>query len=179
VELLQVGLTGGPVRADIANGLLAAPDSGVIGVDVAARSLDGRSWTVVQLLLDDDHPGFDRELLDGPLVAEVRAPDGSVHVREPFDHDEFRRQLRYERDSGESLTRGVLVTTNGQLPPPWIRLAFLPADIATTADTTLVVVRTTVAALRAGADDAYQRGEITDDEHRAMLVTIEQRHPEA
>ena len=37
--------------------------------------------------------------------------------------------------------------------------------------------RTTVAELVAGIEAAFARGEVTDDERRAVLVAIEQRHP--
>ncbi|WP_421118337.1 hypothetical protein ACE2AJ_13115 [Aquihabitans daechungensis] len=37
--------------------------------------------------------------------------------------------------------------------------------------------RTTVAELVAGVEAAYAKGEITDDDRRALLITIEQRHP--
>jgi hypothetical protein len=175
VELARITLTGGPVRAEVAHGAVLGP--GLLGVDVAERAIDGRSWTVVQLLLDDDDPAFDRALLDCPMVATVLGGDGAVLVREPLDHDRFRRQLRYERDRGESFTRGMLVTTGGQLPPPWIRLAFLPLDLAATAAAVLTIERTSVAALQQGAEDAYARGEITDAERVAVLTAIEQRHP--
>jgi hypothetical protein len=176
VELFRVELTGAPVRADSATAGWSAELPGVLGVDVAARVLDGTEWTVVQVLLDDDHPGFDHALLDGPLVAELIGADGDVIAREPFDHDRFRRQLRDERHAGESSARGVLVTTNGELPPPWIRLAFLPVEIGATAGASLLARRTSVAALRLAVDDAHGRGEITDAERRAVLLSIEQRH---
>ena len=109
---------------------------GVMGVDVASRTIDGHHWTVVQLLLDDDHPLFDRTLLDAPIVAEVRTHGhgpGNEPVAlalEPFDHDRFRQQLQREHAAGESTTRGVLVRTGGELPPPYVRLAFLPIELA-------------------------------------------------
>jgi hypothetical protein len=131
----------------------------------------------VQVLLDDDDPAFDRTLLDAPLVAAVHDANGSMLAREPFDHDAFRRQLRYERDAGESFTRGVLVTTRGQLPPPWVRLAFLPLTIASTTGCELVISQTTVDALRHGVERAFADGEITDADRRALLASIEQRHP--
>ena len=81
------------------------------------------------------------------------------------------------QDAGESATRGVLVRTGGQLPPPYVRLAFLPIGIAATAGADLVVRRTTVAELNAGVEAAYAGGEITDDDRRALLTSIDQRHP--
>lgn len=155
---------------------------GVIGIDVAARSIDGTHWTVVQLLLDDDHPLFDPLLLDAPVVAEVRTHGhdegpATVVALEAFDHDGFRRQLLQEREAGESTTRGVLVLSGGQLPPPYVRLAFLPIELAATAGCDLTVRRTTVAELVAGVEAAHARGEIGDDERRGLLIGIEQRHP--
>jgi hypothetical protein len=155
----------------------------VVGVDVSARTIDGRHWTVVQLLLDDDDPLFDRELIDAPLVAEVRTHGHGrqshpvIVAVEPFDHDEFRNQLQRERDRGEATTRGVLVLTGGRLPPRYIRLAFLPVELAETAGCELAVRRTTVAELVAGAERAFAAGEITDDQRRDLLIAIEQRHP--
>ena len=182
MELLSVPLAGGPAQVMTQDlGALTGPH-GVLGVDVASRTIDGHHWTVVQLLLDDDHPLFDRTLLDAPVVAEVRthghADGGPVALAiEPFDHDAFRRQLEAEHAAGESTTRGVLVRTGGELPPPFVRLAFLPIELAETAGADLLVRRTTVAELVAGVEAAYARGEITDDDRRALLITIEQRHP--
>ncbi|MCB0971359.1 MAG: hypothetical protein KDA97_07565 [Acidimicrobiales bacterium] len=182
IDLISLELAGGPAQV-----LAAAIDrptaAGLVGVDVAAATIDGHATTVVQLLLDDDHPGFDATLLDAPLVAELRThghgPDASpvVLALEPLDHDAFRRRLAQEQADGASTTRGVLVRTGGQLPPPHVRLAFLPLEIAATAGTCLTVRRTTVAELVAGIEAAFARGEVTDDERRAVLVGIEQRHP--
>jgi hypothetical protein len=177
MDLATLPLTGGPTRAMTADGPAITGPHGVLGVDVATSTIDDRPWTVVQVLLDDDHPLFDPTLLDAPMVAEVRAPDGSVVALEPFDHEAFRQKLRRERDAGESTTRGVLVTTQGDLPPPFVRLAFLPIDLAATAGTVLAVHRTTVATLVSGIEAAFARGEVTDDDRRALLVSIEQRHP--
>jgi hypothetical protein len=58
-----------------------------------------------------------------------------------------------------------------------VRLAFLPIELAETAGAQLVVRRTTVAELVAGVETAHQRHEISDDERRALLLGIEQRHP--
>lgn len=178
MELISTPLDGGPVQVLVQEPSADGPH-GVVGIDVAARTIDGTHWTVVQLLLDDDHPGFDPALLDAPVVAELRGrhPHPSVLALEPFDHDAFRRQLWHERQAGEATTRGVLVLTGGQLPPPYVRLAFLPHELAETAGTELVVRRTTVAELVAGAEAAYAHGEITDDERRGLLIGIEQRHP--
>jgi hypothetical protein len=150
---------------------------GVVGVDVAERTIDGRPWTVVQLLLDDDHPLFDRTLLDAPVVAEVVDREGVVIAVEPFDHDRFRRRLHQERLDATSTTRGVLVLTGGELPPHYIRLAFVPADQTSIAGGRLIVRRTTVAELVAGVESAFAAGEITDEDRRALLTSIEQRHP--
>ena len=183
VELLSIALAGGPTQVLAQAGPAVDGPFGVVGIDVSSRTIDGHHWTVVQLLLDDDHPLFDPVLLDAPLVAEVRthghgdASGPAVVALEPFDHDAFRRRLQAEQDAGESTTRGVLVRTGGQLPPRYIRLAFLPVELAATAGTDLLVRRTTVAELVSGAEAAYARGDITDDDRRALLVSIEQRHP--
>lgn len=183
MELLTTPLAGGPTQVMVRDQPATGSPHGVLGVDVATRTIDGRAWTVVQLLLDDDHPLFDRSLLDGPIVAEVRthghgeASHPVVLAVEPFDHDAFRRQLLAERDAGESVTRGVLVLTGGELPPPYVRLAFLPIELAQCAACELTVRATTVAELVAGAEQAYAAGEITDDQRRSLLTSIEQRHP--
>ncbi|HEY4377183.1 MAG TPA: hypothetical protein VGM93_08485 [Acidimicrobiales bacterium] len=181
MELFRLDLPGRPVQLSTEHGPLAGSPAAalhLLGVDVTALALDDGPRTVVQLLFDDDQPGFDATLLDAPLVAELLGPGDAVLAREPFDHDRFRWQLSAERAIGESTTRGVLVLTAGELPPPWIRLAFLPVDIATTKGTTLAVRRTTVPDLVGGADEAFARGELTDAEHRAVLLSIEQRHPD-
>jgi hypothetical protein len=152
-------------------------ERGVLGVDVTGLAVEGVDHTVVQVLFDDDAPAFDRELLDAPLVAELRQPSGDVVVRDLFDHDRFRRDLRADQEAGRDELRGVLVLTGGQLPPPYVRLAFLPVAVEATAGTTLAVVRTDVPELFVAVDDALAREEIDEDEHRALLTTIEQRHP--
>lgn len=166
---------GGPGRSMVSPSSPGGRD-GVVGVDVSPREVDGVAHVVVQLLLDDDVPGFDRTLLDRPMVAEL-ALDGRVVAREAFDHDVFRRRLVAERAAGTSTTRGILVLTDGEPPPPWVRLAFLPVPISATAGHTLRIVTTTVVELLAGVDESYGRGEVTDDERQALIVSIEQRHP--
>ena len=182
MELISVPLAGGPTQVMTRDLPVVDGPHGVLGIDVASRTIDGHPWTVVQLLLDDDHPLFDRTLLDAPIVAEVRThghPDGPpvALALEPFDHDAFRRRLQAEQSAGETTTRGVLVRTGGELPPPYVRLAFLPIELAATAGTDLLVRRTTVAELVAGVEAAHGRGEISDDDRRALLISIEQRHP--
>jgi hypothetical protein len=183
MELLSIPLAGGPTQVMVQDLPAVTGPHGVLGVDVASRTIDGHHWTVVQLLLDDDHPLFDRSLLDAPVVAEVRTHghadcgDPVVLALEPFDHDAFRRQLAAEHAAGQSTTRGVLVRTGGELPPPFVRLAFLPIELAETAGADLLVRRTTVAELVAGVEKAFAEGGITDDDRRALLTTIEQRHP--
>jgi hypothetical protein len=177
MELARVALTGAPVRVEAADGPEAL-GPGLLGVDVAASTVDGEPHTVVQVLLDDDRPGFDRTLCDDLLVSEVVGPDGAVLAREPFDHDAFRRRLLAERESGEATTRGVLVLTGGALPPPWVRLAFLPLALGDTAGTDLVVRRTTPAELVAGVEEAYALGGLTDEERRSVLTVIDQHLPE-
>lgn len=183
MELISLALSGGPAQVMVSDQVAVTGPHGVLGVDVASRTIDGHHWTVVQLLLDDDHPLFDRELLDAPMVAEVRTHGhedcgGPVALAlEPFDHDAFRRRLQAEHAAGESTTRGVLVRTGGELPPPYVRLAFLPIELAQTAGADLIVRRTNVAELVAGVEAAYANGDITDADRRALLITIEQRHP--
>jgi hypothetical protein len=176
MDLLRLELTGGPGRVETAPGSPAS-ERGVLGVDVTATTVDGEEHTVVQVLFDDDVPGFDRALLESPLVAELRGDRGRVLVRELFDHDEFRRALLAEREAGATERRGVLVLTGGQLPPHYVRLAFLPTPVTDTAGTTLAVVRSELPDLVMAVDDALERGEIDADEHRAMMVSIDQRHP--
>jgi hypothetical protein len=183
VELISTELAGGPVQVLTADQSARTGPHGVVGVDVSARTIDGQHWTVVQLLLDDEDPLFDPSLLHAPVVAELRTHGHGprshpvVVAVEPFDHETFRRQLQLERDNGESTTRGVLVLTGGQLPPRYVRLAFLPVELAETAGCELTVRQTTVAGLVAGAEQAYAAGEITDDQRRTLLIAIEQRHP--
>ena len=183
VDLVRAALRGGPLRVEAGSGTgrgtgTAPLGAGVLGVDVAPRSVDRSPMTVVQVLLDDDDPSFDVTLLDALLVAELLGDDGRVLAREPFDHDAFRRRLRAERDAGENAARGVLVLTEGELPPAWVRLAFLPVAITGTAGCTLVVRRTTPAELVVGIEEAFALGEISDAERQAVLVVIDQRHPD-
>ena len=183
MELISLSLAGGPAQVMVQDQGARTGPHGVLGVDVASRTIDGHHWTVVQLLLDDDHPLFDRTLLDAPVVAEIRTHghqdcgDPVALAIEPFDHDAFRRVLQAEHAAGESTTRGVLVRTGGELPPPYVRLAFLPIELAETAGADLLVRRTTVAELVAGVEAAHAKGDIGDDDRRALLVSIEQRHP--
>jgi hypothetical protein len=176
MDLLRLELIGGPGRVETSVGS-PAWERGVLGVDVTGLAVEGEDHTVVQVLFDDDAPAFDRALLDAPLVAELRTPAGDVVVRDLFDHDRFRHELRADQEAGGRVLRGVLVLTGGELPPSYVRLAFLPVGVAGTAGTTLAVVRTDRPDLVLAVDDALERGEIDEDEHRALLTTIEQRHP--
>lgn len=176
MDLLRLELIGGAGRVETAPGSPAA-ERGILGLDVSGTTIDGTDLTAVQVLFDDDVPGFDRALLDAPLVAELRDNEDRVLVRELFDHDEFRRQLLAEREAGESERRGVLVLTGGELPPPYVRLAFLPTPVHATDGATLVVVRTEVPDLVMAVDDALERGDVDEAEHQALLTSIEQRHP--
>lgn len=177
MELLRLELTGGPVRVLTEDSGSAAAGQGLLGVDVTGRAVDGSPRTVVQVLFDDDLPGFDRSLLDDPIVAELIDPDGRPVAREPLDHDAFRRRLNSEREAGESVTRGVLVLTDGEPPPPWVRLGFLPIGLTETTGTTLVLRRTTVDALVEGVEVAYREGAVTDNERDGLLTVIAQLHP--
>jgi hypothetical protein len=175
VDEVQLELDGRPRRELTDPRQLAR--TGLVGVDVAATTVDGAPRTVVQLLFDDDQPSFDRALLHAPIVAEVVGPDGEPLAREPFDHDAFRRQLRAEQDAGESTTRGVLLLTGGELPPPWVRLAFLPVPLERTGGARLVLRRTTVEELRAGVEQAHGAGAIDERERQGLLTVIDQLHP--
>ncbi len=183
MELLRIEMTGAPLQA-LPEAAHRAAAAGLVGVDVTARSVEGVAHTVVQALFDDDRPGFDRSLLDGPLVADLLTPstgvlDGGADVldRALFDHDEFRRRLLTEREAGESITRGVLVLTDGEVPPPWIRLAFLPVELSRTAGAELVVRRSSVEELAAAVDAAHASGVLTDDQRAVGRMSIEQFHP--
>jgi hypothetical protein len=174
VDEVQLELDGRP-RRELTDARQLAR-TGLVGVDVAETQVDGAPRTVVQLLFDDDQPSFDRTLLDAPIVAEVVGADGAPLAREPFDHDAFRRQLRAEQEAGESTTRGVLLLTGGELPPAWVRLAFLPLPLERTAGTRLVLRRTTVEELRAGVEQAHAAGTVEDGERHALLTVIDQLH---
>ena len=107
VVLARIDLTGAPLQlmAHDVPGVLA---DGVLGVDVRAGSVEGADHTVVQVMLDDDRPGFDRTLLDGPLLADVVDAAGSLAARELLDHDRFRQELRAEREQRRrGATRGA------------------------------------------------------------------------
>ncbi len=174
--LARIDLTGAPLQlmAHDAPGVLA---DGLLGIDVSAGSVEGTVHTVVQVMLDDDRPGFDRTLLDGPLLADVIDAGGSLVARELLDHDRFRRELLAEREQGVEERRGVLVLTGGEPPPPWIRLAFLPVALPATARCSLVVARSTAEELLAGVEAATGAGEMTDDERAAAVATIGHLHP--
>ncbi len=175
MELLRLELTGrtGQVRTPTGS---PPNEAGLLGVDVRTLDLEGQTHLVVQALFDDDIPGFDRSLLDGPLVADLVGGDGGLVVRELFDHDRFRQALHADREAGADELRGVLVLADGELPPHYVRLAFLPVPIQETEGTVLVVRQAGVDELVAGVEVAHARGEVTDDERQALLVTIEQRH---
>lgn len=153
-------------------------EHGVLGAALSPKMIDGTEHTVVQVMLDDDRPAFDRSLLDCPLVAEIRTPAGDVVTRELFDHDRFRRDLHDERAAGGDELRGVLLLTNGELPPAYLRLAFLDVPIADTEGCRLVVVRSTRDDLLEAVDAGRVDGSISEREHRGLTITIEQRHPE-
>lgn len=152
-------------------------EGGILGAAMSPKPIDGSEHTVVQLMLDDDRPGFDRSLLDCPLVAEMRTPAGDVVTRELFDHDRFRQQLHAERAAGGDELRGVLLLTDGALPPAYLRLAFLAVTLPDTEGCELVVTRTERAELLAAIDAGRDDGSLREDEHRGLRTTIEQRHP--
>jgi hypothetical protein len=131
---------------------------------------------VVQVMLDDDRPGFDPSLFDAPLLVEVTDAQGALLARELVDHDEFRRALQAEREAGRSERRGVLLLTRGELPPPWIRLCFLATPLPESAGGQLVLGRTSVDELVAGVERSAAEGAVTDAERRTALTTIEHLH---
>ncbi|MGB6057657.1 MAG: hypothetical protein WBF71_05285 [Microthrixaceae bacterium] len=181
MALLRINLTGAPLRlhADVSGGVVE--ELGILGVDVSPREIAGENYSVVQLILDDQRPDDEGSLLDSPLVADVvRAgddPDSAPLARALFDHDDFREKLRREHEAGESVTRGILILNEGELPPPWIRMAFLPIPLKVTAGMSLVVHRSTVDELVSGIETSFAQGLATEDERRSMLVSIEQHHP--
>lgn len=181
VALLRIHLTGAPLRfhADVTGGVVE--EVGILGVDVSPREIAGVQYSVVQLILDDERRDDEGSLLDSPLVADVVPPDADESAapmaRALFDHDEFRTKLRREHEAGESETRGILILNEGELPPEWIRMAFLQIPLRVTAGLDLVVHRTTVRELVDGVETSFAKGEATDAERRNMLVSIEQHHP--
>jgi hypothetical protein len=175
MELARIDLTGAPVRIERGSGASPlAPD--VLGVDVTGRVIDGVAHTVVQLMLDDDRPGFDPNLLDSPVLAELVNADGALQARELADHDRFRRALQAERAAGRSERRGVLLLTRGELPPPWIRLCFLAVPLDAGAGGSLVLRRTSVDELVAGVERSAAEGAVTDAERLAALTTVDHLH---
>lgn len=176
MELLRTDLPGRPMQVETAPGSVPF-ERGILGIAVSPKDIEGSEHTVVQLLLDDDQAGFDRALLDCPMVAELRTPAGDVITRELFDHDRFRSQLHQERQAGGNELRGVLVLTGGELPPPYIRLAFLAVPVTDTGGCSLFVVRTERDDLLAAIDAGHADGSLTDREHRGLRTTVEQRHP--
>ncbi len=151
--------------------------AGVLGVALSPKVIDGSEHTVVQLLLDDDRPAFDDSLLDCPLVAEIRTPAGDIVTRELFDHDEFRRRLHAERADGGHELRGVLLLTGGQLPPAYLRLAFLSIPVGDTDGCALAVVRSGRDDLMDAIDAGRLDGSLADSEFRSLSTMIDQRHP--
>ena len=177
MELLKVELSGVAAQAETATG--SDPyDLGVLGVAVHPKQFDGLEQTVVQMMFDDDRSGFDPSLIDCPLVAEVWSSAGDLVARELFDHDAFRRRLYAEREAEGDQLHGVLVLSEGELPPPYLRLAFLPVPLAGTAGHTLSVVRSARTELIDGIEAAFAEGSLTDRQRRHLIVAIEQRHPE-
>lgn len=176
MELLRIRSMGRPAQMQTAPG--SPPfEHGVLGAAMSPKPIDGNEHTVVQLMLDDDRPGFDRSLLDCPLVAEIRTPGGEVLTRELFDHDRFRQGLRDERVAGGDELRGVLLLTDGELPPAYLRLAFLSVPVPDTEGCDLVVTRSERDALLGAIDAGRDDGSLREDEHRGLRTTIEQRHP--
>ena len=113
MELLRVELSGVAAPAETATG--SDPyERGVLGISVDSKRIEGTDHTVMQVMFDDDRPGFDARTLECPLVAEIRSPAGDLITRELFDHDAFRQRLRVDRDTGDNDLRGVLLLTAGE-----------------------------------------------------------------
>lgn len=177
MELIRIALGGRPSQMQTAPGD-ASYEAGVLGVALSPKTIDGAEHTVVQLMLDDDRPGFDRTLLDCPLVAEIMTPAGDIVTRELFDHDEFRQRLHDERTGGGGELRGVLLLTDGHLPPAYLRLAFLTVTVVDADGCLLAVVRSDRDDLVAAIDAGRTAGSLTDSEFRSLSMMIEQRHPD-
>jgi len=200
MALLRLALSGSSHRfhSDATSGVVEKV--GILGVDISPRTVGDSHFTVVQVLLDDERPDGDRSLLSCPLVAEVtRPPAGGIldtvaaatlEESEPrlpsdpdvvasalFDHDAFRRKLKAETDAGESITRGVLVLDNGELPEPWARFAFVPIPLRVTAGLELRIYRSSVEELNSGVETAFAAGRVNEDERRNLLMSIDQHHP--
>ncbi|MDZ7674509.1 MAG: hypothetical protein U5K30_05520 [Acidimicrobiales bacterium] len=176
MELIRIRSMGTPAQVQTSPG--DAPfEHGVLGVAMSPKEIDGVEHTVVQLMLDADRPGFDQTLLDGPVVAEIRTPAGDVVTRDLFDHDEFRHRLHAERAEGGDELRGVLLLTNGELPPRYLRLAFLTTPVADTDGCDLIITRHDRDELLEAVDESHANGALADHEHQSLRVTIEQRHP--
>ena len=177
MELLTVELSGVTAQAETATG--SDPyDLGLLGLAVHPKKIDGLEQTVVQMMFDDDRSGFDASLIECPLVAELRSSSGDLVARELFDHDVFRQRLHAERQAEGDELHGVLVLSDGELPPRYLRLAFLPVRLAATAGHTLSVVRSTRTELIDGVEAGFADGSLTDRQRRHLIVAIEQRHPE-
>lgn len=176
MELIRIRSMGAPAQMQTAPG--DPPfETGVLGVALSPKEIDGSEHTVVQVMLDDDRPGFDRTLLDCPLMAEIRTPAGDIVTRDLFDHDDFRHRLHRERADGGEELRGVLLLTGGALPPTYLRLAFLPVTVADTDGCDLVIARHDRDELLDAVDDAHRAGSLSEHEHHSLRTTIEQRHP--
>lgn len=176
MELIRIRSMGRPAQMQTSPG--EPPfEAGVLGVAMSPKEIDGTEHTVVQLMVDDDRPGFDEGLLHDPVLAEIRTPAGDVITRDLFDHDEFRQRLHAERAEGGEELRGVLLVTDGGLPPRYLRLAFLPVAVADTEDCDLVITRHDRDELLAAVDASHAGGALADHEHRALRITVEQRHP--
>ncbi|MBK9561510.1 MAG: hypothetical protein IPO44_18755 [Candidatus Microthrix sp.] len=84
------------------------------------------------MMFDDDRSGFDPSLIDPPSSPRCGRRRATWSL-ELFDHDAFRRRLYAERQAEGDELHGVLVLSDGELPPRYLRLAFLPVPLAGTA----------------------------------------------
>ena len=102
---------------------------------------------------------------DGP----VRGKGGQYGVPGP------RRDAN--RDTGDNDLRGVLLLTAGELPPAYLRFAFLDTPLARIGGCTLVVARSERVDLVASIEQGYGDGSLTDEEYQGLMTGIDQRHP--
>ena len=74
-------------------------------------------------------------------------------------------------------SRGVLLLTAGELPPAYLRFAFLDTPLARIGGCTLVVARSERVDLVASIEQGYGDGSLTDEEYQGLMTGIDQRHP--
>ena len=70
-----------------------------------------------------------------------------------------------------------LLLTAGELPPAYLRFAFLDTPLARIGGCTLVVARSERVDLVASIEQGYGDGSLTDEEYQGLMTGIDQRHP--